>query len=246
MTESESRSLIKSMMTNNAPPLGPELRELATLLDNLPLAMVQAAAFMEQNMITVSEYLALYKESYETQMDLLCESFETPGRDSEVPNAVANNLILSIDQIKGRDPQAIEIASFMAFLDKNEIPNDLIQRKVDRPLVLTKALGALKAFSLIQGDKGRESYSLHRLVQLVIRKWLIMTSEFEQKATQALEIVDLAFPNATFENWKTCASYLPHANSVLQYTPNPHGELFRTRLHLQEGIAYYLLVTRAL
>lgn len=127
---------------------------------------------------------------------------------------MATTLAVSINQIKEKHPQAIEI-SLIAFFDKNDIPEYLIRPKSGHPLEFARALGTLKAFSLIQGNDKSKSYSLHRLVQLVIRKWLLTADEFKARAIRALEVVDEAFLDAIFENWKTCEVCLPHAESVL-------------------------------
>ncbi|KAI9924003.1 hypothetical protein MW887_007461 [Aspergillus wentii] len=239
MTETESKNLIKSTVTDHI-PTELEMHQLSDLLDHLPLALVQASAFMQENMLSVGEYIEMYHDSDETRMDLLCESFETLGRDTEVPNAVATTLIVSINQIKERDPKAVEVLSLMAFLDQHDIAKNLVKQQVKRPLELTKALGTLKSFSLIMANDQRESFSLHRLVQLVMRKWLIIESAFENNAIQAMDVVAELFPNAIFENWAICAAYLPHAQSVLRLVPELHGKLLRRRLYLQEGIAFYL------
>ncbi|OJJ41230.1 hypothetical protein ASPWEDRAFT_731886 [Aspergillus wentii DTO 134E9] len=239
MTETESKNLIKSTVTDHI-PTELEMHQLSDLLDHLPLALVQASAFMQENMLSVGEYIDLYHDSDETRMDLLCESFETLGRDTEVPNAVATTLIVSINQIKERDPKAIEVLSLMAFLDQHDIAKSLVKQQVKRPLELTKALGTLKSFSLIMANEQRASFSLHRLVQLAMRKWLIVESAFEDKAIQAMDVVAELFPNATHENWAICAAYLPHAQTVLQFIPELDGKLLRRKLYLQEGIAFYL------
>ena len=238
MTEEESSCLIKSTLTDHI-PTDSETHELAGLLCHLPLALAQAAAFMQENILTVNEYIELYKDSDETQMDLLSEPFVTLGRDSAVHNAVVTTFIVSINQIKERDPKAIEILCLVAFVDQHDVPKSLIQGKLKRPLELTKALGTLKSFSLITTNE-RGNFSLHRLVQLVMRKWLIIEEKFENQAIQAMDIVAGLFPNATFEQWSTCAAYLPHAQSILNFVPELHDKLLRRRLYLQEGIAYYL------
>ncbi|KAK0728340.1 hypothetical protein B0T26DRAFT_800118 [Lasiosphaeria miniovina] len=67
--------------------------------DHLPLALVQAAAFIEANTITVGEYLRLLDKGDRRLVDLLGEEFETVGRDLETPRAVAETWILSFEQI---------------------------------------------------------------------------------------------------------------------------------------------------
>ncbi|GKZ36441.1 hypothetical protein AbraIFM66950_007513 [Aspergillus brasiliensis] len=239
MTKEESRCLIKSALSGNYPTES-DMDELAGLLDYLPLAIMQAASFMEENVLTVNEYIKLHNDSDETKMSLLCEPFETLGRDSETPNALATTLIVSLDHINIKEPNAIEALSLVAFLDQHSIPSSLVEQRLVRPLDLTKALGTLKAFSLIIATGKGQSFSIHRLVQLTVRKWLIIEDNFEERAIQAMDNLAEVYPNAQFENWATCAAYLPHAVSVLKFIPELHGKMLRRRLYLQEGLAYYL------
>lgn len=239
MTKEESRCLIKSALSSNYPTES-DMDELAEMLDYLPLAIMQAASFMEENVLTVNEYIKLHNDSDETKMSLLCEPFETLGRDSETPNALATTLIVSLDHINTKEPNAIEALSFVAFLDQHNIPSSLMEQKVVGPLDLTKALGTLKAFSLIIATGKGQNFSIHRLVQLTVRKWLIIEHTFDERAIQAMDTLAEVYPNAQYENWAICADYLPHAVSVLKFIPELHGKLLRRRLYLQEGIAYYL------
>ncbi|PYH36551.1 kinesin [Aspergillus neoniger CBS 115656] len=239
MTKEESRCLIKSALSGNYPTES-DMDELAEMLDYLPLAIMQAASFMEENVLTVNEYIKLHNDSDETKMSLLCEPFETLGRDSETPNALATTLIVSLDHINTKEPNAIEALSFVAFLDQHNIPSSLMEQRVVGPLDLTKALGTLKAFSLIIATGKGQNFSIHRLVQLTVRKWLIIEHTFDERAIQAMDTLAEVYPNAEYENWAICAAYLPHAVSVLRFIPELHGKLLRRRLYLQEGIAYYL------
>jgi hypothetical protein len=99
MTREESKCLIKRTVTDHYLEES-DMDELSDLLGHLPLAILQAAVFMQENSMSISEYIELYNDSDETRMDLLSEPFETFGKDTGVPNAVATTLIVSIDQIK--------------------------------------------------------------------------------------------------------------------------------------------------
>ncbi|KAB8243117.1 hypothetical protein BDV35DRAFT_407857 [Aspergillus flavus] len=188
MTEAESASLIKSTATEQCPE-DSEVDELAELLEHLPLAIVQAMSFIQENALTVGEYIELYNDSDETRMDLLCEPFETLGRDTEVSNALATTLMVSINHIKERDTKVIGVLSLPAFLDHSHIPKSLLQKQLKKALDLVKTLGTLKTLSLITPSRDKDSFSLHRLVQLVLRKWLIIKDDFEEKAIQAMDIL---------------------------------------------------------
>ena len=118
---------------------------------------------------------------------------------------LATTLTVSINHINEQDANAIEVSSLLAFLDQYHFPKSLLQKKkkkkkkVKKALDLVKALGTLEAFSLITPSRDKDSFPLYRLVQLVIRKWLIIEDDFE-KAVQAMDILAGAFPDANFEN----------------------------------------------
>src|SRR5439155_23110172 len=112
-------------------------------------ALAQAAAFIRENSLTIDEYLELYKASNNAKIEFLSEAFETMGRDSDVPNAVATTWMISFNQIKERNPLVRELLSQMAFLDWQGIPKSLLQQQVRTPLDLVRSLGTIKAFSLV-------------------------------------------------------------------------------------------------
>jgi hypothetical protein len=65
-----------------------ELEEVTGELEGLPLALAQAAAFIQMNSLPLHDYLKLCKKNDEMKTKLLSECFEAPGRDSAVPNSV--------------------------------------------------------------------------------------------------------------------------------------------------------------
>ena len=111
-------------------------------------------------------------------MDLLSEEFETVGRDSKKPRAVAETWILSFEQIQQQNDFAGELLSLMSFFDRQAIAAEFLayygkhQSQGERgDMRLTKALGVLKAFSFVTVARD-QTLDVHRLVQLVTRKWL--------------------------------------------------------------------------
>lgn len=68
---------------------------LAQRLDQLPLALAQAAAFIQENGGDIAGYLQILDESDQSMVDLLSEPFIGEGRDSSVPNAIIATWIVS-------------------------------------------------------------------------------------------------------------------------------------------------------
>ena len=87
MDNSESKELLEKKLEDNR--IDPsDLSTLSSRLEHLPLALVQAAAFMQEKSVPISRYLELLDKSDQDLVDLLSQDFETVGRDSETPRAV--------------------------------------------------------------------------------------------------------------------------------------------------------------
>jgi tetratricopeptide (TPR) repeat protein len=230
MDPAESSQLIRRKLEDD--DLDPiHVGELTTRLENLPLALAQAAAFIQENSITVSKYLQLLDQSDNGLVELLSQPFQEVGRDSSIPNAVTATWVVSFKQIKEQYPHAADLLSLMSFFDRQGIPklflshasalnhNEVGRRHPNQgqnSLELEKALGILKAFSFITEDK-TENLNMHRLVQLVIRRWLLREGKSREWASKALLTVSALYPyGETYENWTVCRSYLPHGSTVLR------------------------------
>jgi hypothetical protein len=196
---------------------------LSSRLEYLPLALAQAAAFIQENSITVNEYLQLLDRSDQDLVELLSEEFETVGRDSDTPRAVTATWIVSFEQINQQNGFAAELLSLMSFFDRQAIPSEFLSyygkqrqsQESSREIHLQKALGVLKAFFFVVVGND-ETLDMHRLVQLVTRKWLVKR-DMHQFAGQALLSVSNVYPYGDFENRVIGAKYLPHVFAVLKY-----------------------------
>ncbi|KAF3051386.1 hypothetical protein E8E11_011012 [Didymella keratinophila] len=112
---------------------------LLNLLTHLPLAIVQAAAFMNSNDVSVTAYVQLLQEA-DAENELLSESFVDQGRYEGLDSTIANTWHISFEQIRKYDPSAAELLSLIACIDRVNIPQSLLARNM--PLVQqTKALG---------------------------------------------------------------------------------------------------------
>ncbi|KAH8648222.1 hypothetical protein BGZ60DRAFT_224457 [Tricladium varicosporioides] len=235
MDSSESQELISKALAGVAG--SEQINKLADLLDNLPLALSQAAAFIQENDLEVEEYLELYTEGDAALVELLSQPFESQGRDSGVPNAVTATWMISFDYIRNHIPRAADMMSMMAYLDRQGIPSTFLKSPSESTITFKATVGRLRSFSLISG--AGENYEMHRLVQLVIRKWLETHSISNKYSALALKAVSDAFPVLEFANRVTCSQYLAHAQSVLRYKPSVLEERL-DQAHLLHLTAVYL------
>lgn len=189
MTGKESRKLLTTTLKNSAFEVFSVLK-VADRLEHHPLALAQALAFIQENSILVEEYL-VYLANDHTLVELLDEDFEANGRDPESFGAVAKTWRLSLRQIQQQNPLAGEVLSLLSIYSGVTFQNDIIDEYMEHhhgskgPLERAKALGVLKAFSLISiGENGR--YVMHTLVRLVVQRWLILQRQIEHFAFEVL------------------------------------------------------------
>jgi tetratricopeptide (TPR) repeat protein len=220
---------------------------VAEALGDLPLALEQAAAYVEATGISWADYLDLFRQY---RQDLLKEH-QPLAYDA----TVATTWEISFQKVKAEAPAAVDLLNVCAFLAPDEIPRQLLIEGRDhlpealaqalaQPLVVNKAIASLVRYSLIEATN--ETLSLHRLVQAVT---LDRLREDEQKAlAQAvLQIVDSAWPQGTFDirSWPQCARLLPHSYAVVEHVEKLKIEssdlaalLNRMGLYLNDRAAY--------
>jgi tetratricopeptide (TPR) repeat protein len=240
MTENEATELLcRHAQLRSATP--EELSWLSSQLGRLPLALVQAAGFVQENDLTVPEYSHLLAQNEEHFLDLLSEDFGAHGRNSETPDATTRTLFLSFEQIQDRNPLAAEILSLMTFFDRQGVPWDFLSiyqtnlygSGPTREIELTKALGVLAAFSLIVRAMD-QTYSMHRLVQLATWRWLKRKGIAQKFAENALLVVSQVYafyPHTNLDNLDVCKELLPHVFAVLKEpTEAPDKKLARASL----------------
>jgi hypothetical protein len=88
-------SLIRKEVLND----GPAVVQLLKLLTFLLLAIVQAAAYINENDITLGEYASLFDDSEENIIEVLSEDFETEGRYRDLKNPIATTWLISFEKI---------------------------------------------------------------------------------------------------------------------------------------------------
>jgi len=202
--------------------------ELAGELGGLPLALEQAAAYMQATGTPMARYLGLFRDR---QADLLARGEAAGHREH-----VAATLGLALTRLGQDAPAAAGLARLLAFLAPEPVPLGLLlpgpevagklgteQASVLGPLLgdpiaIGDAVAALRRFSLA-APAGDGLVQVHRLVQAVTRAQLT-ADQAEQWRQGAAALTEAAIP-ASGEPptaWPACAVLLPHARAVLDLT----------------------------
>jgi tetratricopeptide (TPR) repeat protein len=217
MGEAEARQLLARRLTKQG-LLDDEtaVNELLEKLTYLPLAIVQAAAFINNNDISVSGYMSLFRHTG-TETELFSQRFEDPTRYREMDSTIAKTWHISFDQIQRQDQLAAEYLSFMACINRIDIPQSLLPPRGSL-VQQVKALGTLVGYAFIterqqtvqELDKER-FFDMHRLVHMASAWWLDGHDERATWAGKAVARLEELVPHGGHERKATWTTYLSHA-----------------------------------
>ncbi|KAF7508661.1 hypothetical protein GJ744_009053 [Endocarpon pusillum] len=191
-----------------------DARALLRQFTNLPLAIVQAAAFINENSMALRDYLSLLNEQEGDVIELLSEDFEDEYRYSSIKNPVATTWLISFEQIRRRDPLAADYLSFMACIDAKAVPQSILPPGPSRKKAI-EAIGTLSAYSFLTKQTTGQLFDLHQLVHIATRNWLRANDSLTSWTIKTLERVSKEFPEIEHTNRDLWRAYLPHARYIL-------------------------------
>ena len=186
-------------------------KKIAIELGGLPLALEQAGAYLNaKKALTLRGYLERYKER---RLALLEERKPVTG---EYPESVATTWSVNFQDIDRSSPESAKLLRVSAFLSPDAIPLELVPH-----FGLSKEpdelLEPLDNFSLARTNAEKNTYSIHRLVQEVLRD-----SMSEDERTTHAEHVVLAIsrviPSYEFENWNSWERLISQARAACHLT----------------------------
>ena len=200
--------------------------DLAGALGGLPLALEQAAAYVQASGDSLAGYLASFVQRRPEML--------SRGEPTGYPETVATTWRLAFEDVRQAAPGAAGLLRLLAFCAPEAIPLRLLLQPrpdlagrlgeevapvlgplMDDRLAAGDAIGALRRYSLIS-PPADGSVSVHRLVQAVTADQ--MPAELaRQWQHAAAALIENAIPDDTAlpETWPVCAQLLPHAQAAL-------------------------------
>ena len=145
-------------------------QEIATELGRLPLALEQAAAYLDRSAMPAGDYLALLRGR--------AAELYPRGTVSGRQETIATLWDITLERISGEAPAAVVLLELCAYLAPEPIPLDLFTAHAGSlpgplaaaaadPLAFSEVIGTLVDYSLAKRTPA--GLQLHRLVQGVIR-----------------------------------------------------------------------------
>ena len=200
--------------------------DLAGELGGLPLALEQAAAYVQASGGSLAGYLASFRQR---RADMLGR-----GEPTGSSQTVATTWRLAFEDLQHAAPGAADLLRLLAFCAPEAIPLRLLLQPrpglterlgeevspvlaplLEDPLAAGDAIAALRRYSLVTMASGA-SVSMHRLVQAVTADQ--MPAELAREWQQAAAaLIEAAIPGETDPpgTWPVCAALLPHTQAAL-------------------------------
>ena len=202
---------------------------LAKALDFMPLAIIQAAAFIQKApQVTLSRYVQDLRKGDADTANLLDIDDGDMRRDGEASNSIFATWQISFEHIHKERPSATSLLSLMSLFDRQGIPESLLKGRYrtdntssdEHSSDFTDDLSMLSSFSLIKANVDVSHFEMHRLVQLSTKRWLEFKTELKEWKEKYIMLIDETYPIGRYENWTVCQAFYPHAQMVLEYRPN--------------------------
>lgn len=220
---------------------------LVKALGLLPLAISQACVHISflAPKVSLKEYLDRLQEDNEEMIDLL----ETPVRydNGNAPNTILKIWQTLFNSILSKRPSAIDLLSFMSFLDKRGIPRWLLRRykendatpRANSPTVMGHLeldggdpdknnddawntidddIKMLASYYLINSNGRGDMLEMHGLVQVAV-KMSLHDTRIRAFEQQVIQRVAAEFPTA-YKNWTLCQQLFAHVQAAAKYKPN--------------------------
>lgn len=260
MEQSEALELLQKNL--DQPDESQEGQQLVNALELMPLAIVQAASYIQNRAprCSVSKYLKDFQGSDRKATALLIQEADHSSRDWEAKNSILITWQLSIDYIRQSKPSAAGLLSLMSFFDRQGIPENLIRHQpkasynsdpelpddpsdggiseYDADSEFEDDIRMLRDYSFISISKNSTSFRMSRLVQLTTRAWLKSYGEIDQWRERFISNLYQEFPISPYENWGKCRSLFPHVRSAMSQRPKSRDSLFKWATLLYRGAWY--------
>jgi tetratricopeptide (TPR) repeat protein len=221
-------------------PGDPDAEALAAALGDLPLALEQAGAYVEETHGTLGGYLELFTERGGELLKM--------GGPIDYQHTVATTWTMALERVRAEAPAAVDLLNMCSFLAPDDLPRPLLSEHAEQlPDRLRRVAGDRLAFDQTLVALGRYSLmtvsehtlAVHRLVQTVVRQNL------DQAAARAwagavVRLMGAVFPRESHDvrTWPGCARLLPHALTATGHAEAMDAELEATSVLLTRAAGY--------
>jgi tetratricopeptide (TPR) repeat protein len=205
--------LTASLAQKNRTEDGP-IKQLVADLDCLPLAIAQAAAYINTNKTTVAKYLDLIRNTDADLTAVMSREFRDSTRYKQSSNAIATTWVVSFKQILQENADAADLLSFISCIEWKSIPPSLLP--IIRPEArMINTIGTICSYGFLTRRENEDVYDMHRLVHLAIKIWLSREKREAEVRKAAMKYMADVFPFGRYEDRERWRAYLPHGSRLM-------------------------------
>ncbi|KAI1360177.1 hypothetical protein F5Y08DRAFT_343918 [Xylaria arbuscula] len=190
---------------------------METLLQELtflPLAISQAAAYLNQTQTSIERYLKLLRNTEQDMVSLMTREFHDNTRYRGSKNAVASTWLVSFDQIRRSNRYAAQLLSFMSCIEWKAIPRSILPKLLGEE-EMEHAIGVLCGYNFLGRREEEDIFDMHRLVHVAIRVWIQEEKIRYETDSRVISHLASIFPGASKTNRSLWREYMPHAQHAL-------------------------------
>ncbi|WP_422740072.1 FxSxx-COOH system tetratricopeptide repeat protein [Micromonospora sp. WMMD729] len=217
---------------------------LADELGYLPLALQQAAGYLRQTRLPVSVYLDRLRAQP-------AEALNTIAEGDQAERAVAQVWLLTLDQLRGVRPTAIDLLRILSCYAPDDVPRSILTGYTEQPGAVDQGLAALASYNLV--TLTLTTVSMHRLLQTVVRSQTQTQTDPHDESTdpggslwqevldRALALLDRARPPGNpaqdVDIWPQWRAFVPHVEALDHHMPEDSVNL--TLAYLLGQVAFF-------
>jgi len=211
---------------------------LVHALDHVPLAITQAAAYINRRAprMSISAYLDEFRKSDKKRASLLNKDAGDLRRDGSTSNSVVTAWQITFEQIRRDRPSAADLLSFMSFFNPQGIPESILRTyarddgedgEEDLDEDLDEDLEVLRGYSLVAVTAESDIFEMHALVQFCTRVWLSSFGDTQHWEREFLRVMSDRYPPGEYKNWTECQRLDPHIAVIVKKEPGDSEDALR-------------------
>jgi len=231
----------------------PDADPLLKRLGGLPLALVQAGAYIGATSLTVERYTRHYDKTW----DKLMTYQDRYPLQEYAERSLLTTWRMSYEQVHVVKPQATRLLDLWAFLHPGDISYELIERftrslkggeeALERESIITDNLsfqdsvGVLAQHSLVDNSKGTGKFSINTVVHDWSLYNIVDDQAREQLCRQAIRMIAESIPSSKDSgNLQMAQKLLPHARVAakrhikMREVANLEPELYQIACFMQD------------
>jgi tetratricopeptide (TPR) repeat protein len=234
MNAKQSLQLLRNKLQNA--PDEESAMQLLFALDHIPLAISQAAAYINRRAhMTTARYLAEFRTNSNSKQQLLNWETSELRRHESASNSVVTTWQLSFERIRQEQPSAADLLSIMSLFNPQNIPEPVLRRyrraaltfdsSVDVEKSFEDDLDLLQVYSLVATTAQNNMCEMHPLVQFCTRRWISSLGNSEHWESEFVTLMAQEFPIASYGTWPQCQQLLPHVEQMNEREPKSDNTL---------------------